>query len=293
MKNRFGSTNEIGVFEMNQQGLVEVSNPSALVLFERSGNAPGSIVTASMEGTRPILIELQALASNTSFGNPRRTILGVDHNRVALLVAVMAHFALPRERMTVPVLVGSGLGFAGIAVIFAEDFELLGGSMVAVASVVMLLSPLVAAIVSVAVKRWGSGMHPVPFNAVAMALAAGIMGLVAALVEGHREMDRGLARGRQEIRREGEGDSEKAFHVGGAAPIEAAFALVEDEGIAAPVLPVHRDHIGMAREADAGPIVRAQGREQIGLLLVVVESELGAHPEIREGIADEFDHCQV
>jgi len=103
-----------------------------------------------------------------------------------LLVAVMAHFALPEERMTVPVLVGSGLGFAGIAVIFAEDFELLGGSMVAVASVVMLLSPLVAAIVSVAVKRWGSGMHPVPFNAVAMVLAAGIMGGVAALVERDR-----------------------------------------------------------------------------------------------------------
>jgi len=89
VKNRFGSTNEIGVFEMNERGLVEVANPSALFLSERSGSAPGSIVTASMEGTRPILIELQALASNTSFGNPRRTILGVDHNRVALLVAVM------------------------------------------------------------------------------------------------------------------------------------------------------------------------------------------------------------
>jgi len=89
VKNRFGSTNEIGVFEMNEKGLVEVTNPSALFLSERHANAPGSIVTASIEGTRPILIELQALASNTSFGNPRRTILGVDHNRVALLVAVM------------------------------------------------------------------------------------------------------------------------------------------------------------------------------------------------------------
>jgi drug/metabolite transporter (DMT)-like permease len=105
-----------------------------------------------------------------------------------LLVAVMAHFALPAERMTVQVLVGIALGFAGIAIIFAEDFELLGGSMVAVASVVMLLSPLVAAFVSVAVKRWGSGMHPVPFNAVAMVLAAGIMGVVAALVERHRPL---------------------------------------------------------------------------------------------------------
>ena len=103
-----------------------------------------------------------------------------------LLVAVMAHFALPEERMTVPALIGTGLGFAGIAVIFAEDFDLLGGSMVALAAVVMLISPLVSATVSVAVKKWGSGMHPVPFNAVAMVMATGIMGVVAAIVERHR-----------------------------------------------------------------------------------------------------------
>ncbi len=89
VKNRFGSTNEIGVFEMNENGLSEVANPSAAFLSERPATAPGSVVTASMEGTRPILVELQALASSTSFGNPRRTILGIDHNRVALLVAVM------------------------------------------------------------------------------------------------------------------------------------------------------------------------------------------------------------
>ncbi len=89
VKNRFGSTNEIGVFEMNDTGLAEVANPSAVFLSERPANAPGSVVTASMEGTRPILVELQALASSTSYGNPRRTILGIDHNRVALLVAVM------------------------------------------------------------------------------------------------------------------------------------------------------------------------------------------------------------
>jgi DNA repair protein RadA/Sms len=89
VKNRFGSTNEIGVFEMNESGLNEVANPSAVFLSERPENVPGSVVTASMEGTRPILVELQALASSTSFGNPRRTILGIDHNRVALLVAVM------------------------------------------------------------------------------------------------------------------------------------------------------------------------------------------------------------
>ncbi|QTA81823.1 DNA repair protein RadA [Desulfonema limicola] len=89
VKNRFGSTNEIGVFEMKEKGLDEVPNPSAVFLSERPSNAPGSVVTTSMEGTRPILIEIQALASATSFGNPRRTILGLDQNKVALLVAVM------------------------------------------------------------------------------------------------------------------------------------------------------------------------------------------------------------
>ncbi|MBW2487011.1 MAG: DNA repair protein RadA [Deltaproteobacteria bacterium] len=89
VKNRFGSTNEIGVFEMKDQGLDEVANPSAVFLSERPANAPGSAVTASLEGTRPILVELQALASSTSFGTPRRTILGLDPNRVALLAAVM------------------------------------------------------------------------------------------------------------------------------------------------------------------------------------------------------------
>ncbi|MFC1811492.1 DNA repair protein RadA [Thermodesulfobacteriota bacterium] len=89
VKNRFGSTNEIGVFEMNENGLIEVTNPSAVFLNERSVNEPGSVVTASMEGTRPILVEFQALVSSTSLGTPRRTILGIDQNRVALLIAVM------------------------------------------------------------------------------------------------------------------------------------------------------------------------------------------------------------
>jgi DNA repair protein RadA/Sms len=89
VKNRFGSTNEIGVFEMRDQGLVEVANPSAVFLSERPAGAPGSSVTASMEGTRPILLELQALVSGTNYGTPRRTILGLDAHRVALLVAVM------------------------------------------------------------------------------------------------------------------------------------------------------------------------------------------------------------
>ena len=89
VKNRFGSTNEIGVFEMKDSGLDEVANPSAVFLSERPAGAPGSAVTASMEGTRPILVELQSLASATNFGTPRRTILGLDANRVALLAAVM------------------------------------------------------------------------------------------------------------------------------------------------------------------------------------------------------------
>ena len=89
VKNRFGSTNEIGVFEMKDKGLDEVANPSAVFLAERPAGVAGSVVTASMEGTRPILVELQALASATNFGTPRRTILGLDPNRVALLAAVM------------------------------------------------------------------------------------------------------------------------------------------------------------------------------------------------------------
>lgn len=89
VKNRFGSTNEIGVFEMKEKGLDEVKNPSAVFLSEMPENAPGSVVTASMEGTRPILVEIQSLVASTSFGTPRRTVLGLDHNRVALLAAVL------------------------------------------------------------------------------------------------------------------------------------------------------------------------------------------------------------
>jgi DNA repair protein RadA/Sms len=89
VKNRFGSTNEIGVFEMKEIGLREVSNPSELFLSERPIHAPGSAVVCSMEGTRPILVELQALVSRSFLAVPRRTTIGVDHNRVALLVAVL------------------------------------------------------------------------------------------------------------------------------------------------------------------------------------------------------------
>jgi DNA repair protein RadA/Sms len=88
-KNRYGSTNEIGVFEMKDSGLHEVSNPSELFLAERPLGVPGSAVTAAMEGSRPILVELQALVSPSSLALPRRTTMGIDHNRLALLVAVL------------------------------------------------------------------------------------------------------------------------------------------------------------------------------------------------------------
>jgi DNA repair protein RadA/Sms len=89
IKNRFGSTNEIGVFEMTDSGLTEILNPSELFLSERPLNAAGSTVIASIEGTRPLLVEVQALVSPTTFGMPRRTSMGVDFNRVNLLVAVL------------------------------------------------------------------------------------------------------------------------------------------------------------------------------------------------------------
>ena len=89
VKNRFGSTNEIGVFEMKDSGLVEVVSPSEFFLSERTQSTSGSVVMASMEGSRPILVELQALVVPTHFGVPRRTAQGVDANRVSLLVAVM------------------------------------------------------------------------------------------------------------------------------------------------------------------------------------------------------------
>jgi DNA repair protein RadA/Sms len=89
VKNRFGSTNEIGVFEMKDNGLCEVANPSSVFLPERPCLVAGSVVTASIEGSRPILLEIQGLVSKSSFGTSRRTVLGVDYNRVSLLVAVM------------------------------------------------------------------------------------------------------------------------------------------------------------------------------------------------------------
>lgn len=88
-KNRFGSTNEIGIFEMHDDGLHEVKNPSSLFLSEREGDVTGSIVTASMEGTRPVLLEVQALVTPSQYGNPQRVTTGFDGRRLSILLAVL------------------------------------------------------------------------------------------------------------------------------------------------------------------------------------------------------------
>jgi DNA repair protein RadA/Sms len=89
VKNRFGSTNEIGMFEMRNEGMVEIKNPSQILISDREDNPPGSILVASVEGTRPLLIELQALTTPTVFGLPRRAANGIDYNRLTMLIAVL------------------------------------------------------------------------------------------------------------------------------------------------------------------------------------------------------------
>jgi DNA repair protein RadA/Sms len=89
VKNRFGATAEVGVFEMRENGLVEVPNPSEAFLAERMINAPGSAIAVTMEGTRPLLVEVQGLTSPTQFGNARRTPNGVDYNRLLMIAAVL------------------------------------------------------------------------------------------------------------------------------------------------------------------------------------------------------------
>ncbi len=89
VKNRFGSTNELGMFEMKNEGMVEITNPSSILISEREDNPAGAIVVASMEGTRPLLIELQSLTATSVFGIPKRTANGFDYNRLAVLIAVL------------------------------------------------------------------------------------------------------------------------------------------------------------------------------------------------------------
>ncbi len=90
VKNRFGATSEVGVFEMQENGMIEISNPSEAFLAERMVNAPGSAIAVTMEGTRPLLVEIQGLTSQTNFGNPRRTPNGIDFNRLLLITAVLS-----------------------------------------------------------------------------------------------------------------------------------------------------------------------------------------------------------
>ncbi len=89
VKNRFGSTNEIGIFEMTEKGLEEVENPSEALLQERPNGVCGSSIVGSIEGSRPLMVEIQALVANSSFGNPRRTTTGIDYNRAAIITAVL------------------------------------------------------------------------------------------------------------------------------------------------------------------------------------------------------------
>lgn len=89
VKNRFGSTNELGMFEMKNEGMVEITNPSSILITQRDDTPAGSVIVASMEGTRPLLIELQALTSTSVFGIPKRTANGFDYNRLAVLIAVL------------------------------------------------------------------------------------------------------------------------------------------------------------------------------------------------------------
>lgn len=93
VKNRFGSTNEIGMFEMRNEGMVEITDPSSVLLSDNDENPAGAVIVASLEGTRPILIEIQALTTTTVFGLPRRTANGIDYNRVTLLLAVAEKIA--------------------------------------------------------------------------------------------------------------------------------------------------------------------------------------------------------
>lgn len=130
VKNRFGSTNEIGLFEMRDIGMTEIDNPSDIMITEREDNPSGSIIVASVEGTRPILIEIQALLTPTAFGMPRRTGIGIDYNRLTLLMAVLEKRAgIPLGNQDAYVNVVSGIRLdepatdLGIALAVASSYK--------------------------------------------------------------------------------------------------------------------------------------------------------------------------
>ncbi|HEX6797980.1 MAG TPA: DNA repair protein RadA [Ktedonobacterales bacterium] len=130
VKNRFGATNEVGVFEMRSEGMVDVENPSALFLAERAEHATGSAVTVSLEGTRPLLVEVQALVSTTVFGTPRVTTNGVEQSRTLMLLAVLTKrvgLALGNQDVYINVAGGFSLGEPavdlGVAAAVASSFR--------------------------------------------------------------------------------------------------------------------------------------------------------------------------
>jgi DNA repair protein RadA/Sms len=130
VKNRFGSTNEIGVFEMKEKGLIEVDNPSLAFLSQRQDEAVGSVVVPVIEGSRPLLVEIQALTNATSFGMPRRTANGVDFNRLLMVTAVLSRrLGLKLGNQDIMVNVTGGLKIdepaadLGIALAIASSFR--------------------------------------------------------------------------------------------------------------------------------------------------------------------------
>lgn len=130
VKNRFGSTNEIGMFEMRNEGMVEIKNPSQILISDRDDNPPGSILVASVEGTRPLLIELQALTTPTVFGLPRRAANGIDYNRLTMLIAVLEKkTGLPLSSQDVYLNVVSGIKLVepavdlGTCLVVASSFK--------------------------------------------------------------------------------------------------------------------------------------------------------------------------
>ncbi len=130
VKNRFGSTNEIGMFEMQNEGMIEIKNPSQILISDREDNPPGSVIVASMEGTRPLLIELQALTTPSVFGMPRRSANGIDYNRLTMLIAVLEKkSSLPLGSQDVYLNVVSGIKLVepaldlGIVLVVASSFR--------------------------------------------------------------------------------------------------------------------------------------------------------------------------
>jgi DNA repair protein RadA/Sms len=130
VKNRFGSTNEIGIFEMQDKGLVEITDPSQALLSHRSEGGIGSVIVPTLEGTRPLLVEIQALTNPTSYGTPRRTANGVDFNRLVLIAAVLSRRGgIPLANQDIIVNVAGGLRInepavdLGIAVAISSSFR--------------------------------------------------------------------------------------------------------------------------------------------------------------------------